>query len=414
VSLDGDRIVGVSANDVAGEVTELGDVVLMPGLIDAHCHLEWALMDGMLGPQAFARWLSKFLPIRDRMRPEDPLISARFAALTALRAGTTTLADSGPTGAGLAALIESGQRGVVHLEAFGNLSGPAAHDAAMQMAQRVGQLSEGATDRVTVGWSPHAPYSVNPGYWTALIAHADLSNRPVATHLAESAAELTAIARGRGPLEDLFRSYGWGTVGRWDGEGSVIARIAANGGLVAGIVAAHCVHVDAADAERMARAGVAVAHCPASNRHLHCGRAPVPTLRRAGVTVAFGTDSPASAGPYDLRAEARVARRVHASAGEPLSARTLVEMMTTAGATALGLDRQIGSLTPGKLADLIAIAPGPGGWTSTDPYERALQASALPRLVMVDGRVLLDETGPRLVPSERIETAARDAAAALC
>ncbi len=416
VTVHGGQISAVTAVSQAGghPLLDLGEAVLLPGLVDTHCHLEWSLMEGLIPKQSFARWLGAFLPIRDRMRPEDPLIAARWAALQALTAGTTTLADSGPAGVGVRSLVESGQRGIVHLEAFGNQRGDAARANADQVAGRIDDLAARTNGRVHVGVSPHAPYSVGPEVWRALLTHPELAKRRVATHLAESHAEFRAISAGQGALAALFRRMGWGDAARWDGEGGVVARVEANAGLTGGMVAAHCVHVNQADAERLAERRVSVAHCPTSNRQLHCGRAPVAVLRRAGVTVTLGTDSPASAGPYDLRAEARTCRRVHASAREPLAAKTLVEMMTVDGASALGLADMVGVLRPGMRADIVAFSPGPEGWRSTDPYERVLDPGARATLVMVDGNTLLDANGPVLVSTDHIRRAAREAAARLC
>ena len=238
VTVHGGQISSVTAVSDArtDPLIDLGEAVLLPGLVDTHCHLEWSLMDGLIPDQSFARWLGAFLPIRDRMDPEDPLIAARWAALQALTAGTTTLADSGPTGVGVRALVESGQRGIVHLEAFGNQRGDAAQQHAHQIAGRVGDLAAGANARVRVGVSPHAPYSVGPEVWRALVAHPELAKLPVATHLAESYAEFRAISAGEGALAALFRRMGWGGPARWDGEGDVIGRVDANAGLTGGMV----------------------------------------------------------------------------------------------------------------------------------------------------------------------------------
>src|SRR5438067_11208053 len=119
------------------------------------------------------------------------------------------------------------------------------------------------------------------------------------------------------------------------------------------MVVAHCVQLEPGDAERLASSGVGVAHCPQSNAALGCGRAPLEQLAAAGVPVGLGTDSPASAGPYDVRAEARACALVHGAARAPsCDAAALVRLATLGGAAALGLERAVGSLEPGKRADL--------------------------------------------------------------
>ena len=150
------------------------------------------------------------------MLPGDHAAAARLGALRALEAGTTTLADSGPTGAGAAALAESGLRGLIHLEAFGRDSGAQAVAAAARMAEAVAALDAAVGPRGRAGVSPHAPYTVGPELWAALRAHPGLAGRPWATHLAESADEESVIATGDGPLGALFAGAGL-EPGRWEG-----------------------------------------------------------------------------------------------------------------------------------------------------------------------------------------------------
>src|SRR5690606_3345054 len=112
VAVAEDRIAAVGpaaalrARHPAAEAVDLGRAILLPGLVDAHCHLEWGLLDGALAPAGFSAWLGRLLPLRARMSPADHRAAARLGALRALRAGVTTLADSGPTGAGAAAMAE--------------------------------------------------------------------------------------------------------------------------------------------------------------------------------------------------------------------------------------------------------------------------------------------------------------------
>jgi 5-methylthioadenosine/S-adenosylhomocysteine deaminase len=393
---------------------DLGEAILLPGLVDAHCHLEWSITGAVLPPGRFATWLGGFLPMRARMGREDHRAAALLGALRALEAGTTTLADSGPTGAGAAALRRAGLRGLVHLEAFGRQEGREAADAARAHAERVAALDDDAGPLVRVGVSPHAPYTVGPGLWRALAEHPDLGGRPFATHLAESPEETRLLERGDGPLADVFRAAGM-TPARWPGDGpSVVGRLASAGALAPGLIAAHCVQVRPEDAEALAGGGVGVAHCPQSNAWLRCGRAPLGVLRAAGVRLGLGTDSPASAGPYDLRGEARGCALVHGAAGEPApGAAELLALATLGGASALGLDRLVGSLEPGKRCDLVAVEPA-AGTEPGDPSAAALEPGARVRVVVVEGRVVLDDGGPVDLDRTAVTTAATEARARLC
>ncbi len=403
----------VIAAHPGAEVTDLGHDLLLPGLVDAHCHLEWSLLEGLLPSADFATWLGRLLPMRLRMTPADHVAGALLGAMRSLRAGTTTLSDSGPTGAGAGALAASGQRGVVHLEAFGRDEGRAATEAAAALSARLAELDDVGGARVRAGVSPHAPYTVGPGLWRALRARADLADRGWATHLAESPHELPAIRGGDGPLADLFAAAGL-VPGRWDGAGDddgVLTLLDAGGALTPGLLAAHCVELTGDDPSLLAARGVAVAHCPRSNAHLRCGRAPLEDLHAAGVVVGLGSDSPASGGDYDLRAEARACRVAHAGVHDVDDA-DLLDMITRGGAAALGMDGEVGSLVPGAHADLLVLAPaGPAG---DDPVAVALDAATTVRSVVVAGDVVVHEGHPTRLDHDEILARARDARARLC
>ena len=376
---------------------DLGDVVLLPGFVDAHCHLEWSLVRGLGRQGAFADWLASILALGPRMGIDDHRAAAAVGALNCMRHGTTTVADSGPTGAAAAALRDTGLRGIVHLEAFGRHTGATARTAASEIAERVRAL-DGGGDRVRIGVSPHAPYTVGPAFWDALLEHGDLADRSWATHLAESRDETMLLSTGDGPLAALFAARGTAP-GVWPGEGSPVSRLARAGVLRPGLIAAHCVQLDPDDPERLAVAGIGVAHCPVSNATLGCGHAPIARLRSAGVALGLGTDSPASAGAYDVRADGRVAGDVAS-----LAPAEIVELATLGGAKVLGMADHIGSIEVGKAADLIAISGRPD---ASDPYVTAVDGAARVAWVMVDGTVLVD--GGRPVALDDVAVVARGA-----
>lgn len=392
-------------------VRDLGSCILCPGLVDAHCHLEWSLLDGLLPPAEFSRWLGRLLPLRPRLTPDDHRTAARFGALRALEAGTTTVSDSGPTGAGAQALAESGLRGLVHLEAFGREAGDAADAAADVLLARAAELDAQIGPRGRVGISPHAPYTVGPDYWRALLARAGDRERPWATHLAESAAEERVIASGDGPLGDLFAAGGL-EPGRWPGpaQAGPVARAELAGVLRPGLVAAHCVRLGPGDPRRLAGAGVAVAHCPRSNLHLRCGRAPLEELRDAGVAVGLGTDSPASGGDYDLRAEARACRRAHAEV-HPLDDGALLRLITADAARAVGMEATVGSLAPGLRADLLAVAPA---GDRTAPEGLLMDPRSTVEMVVIDGDVAVERGVATGLDGERLRARAAEVRQRLC
>ena len=403
----GDRIVNVGPAAVLAArfrdapTEELEDAILVPGFVDAHCHLEWSLLDGVLPPAGFGEWMGRLLPLRARMTPDDHRLAARHGALRALRAGTTTLADSGPTGAGAGAMSELGLRGRVHLEAVGTPGGDEARRRAEAVAERVAALDSEAGPGVRAGVSPHAPYSVGPDLWRALLAEPGLAGRPWATHLAESGDEERAVADGTGPLAEALAAIGF-SPGRWEGPPgeTTVGRVARGGGLRPGLVAAHCARLGGDDPAALRAAGVSVAHCPRSNAHLRTGPAPLAALRDAGLAIGLGTDSPASGGDYDVRAEAR------ACAGDDLSAAERLFLATLGGAEALGLAGEVGALAPGLRADLVALRPaGPVG----EPHRAALDPATRVRVVVGAGEVLVSRGRPLAAGAEAVDTRAAEA-----
>lgn len=391
-------------------VEALGEMLLAPGFVDVHCHTEWSLSGGLAEGPGFGRWLGAFLLAMVRSGWSGHRAAADLAVLSAVRAGTTTLCDAGPTGAGVPAATTAGLRAIVCLEAFGD--DPA---QATEAATRIAGLAASAGPLVRVGLSPHAPYSAGPALWDALAVHPGLAGLVWSTHLAESADEDRALATGDGPLADALAELG-ATVRRWPGAqgASPVARLAAAGALRDGLVAAHCVRIDADDVATLADAGVRVAHCPISNSRLGCGRMPLEALLAAGVAVGLGTDSPGSAGAYDVRAEARACEVLHGGAEAPPSATRLVQLATLGGARALGLEAETGSLEPGKSADLVAVRPASGAGLGGDPHEALLRADSEVRHSWIAGRPLLRDGVPCTLDPERIGAEATEARRILC
>jgi cytosine/adenosine deaminase-related metal-dependent hydrolase len=313
------HIVAVGPAD-GGEDARHRDAVILPGLVNAHTHLEYAAMGGFGDGLPFTPWIADHIRRKDTQADADLLAQARAGAAACLAGGVTTVADCCYAGTVAHAAGEAGLRAIVYLEGFSVWEGLEARLEAALDALPVSEL-------VSAGVSPHAPFTVTHADYALLVALARRRGLPVATHLLESTREtdhLDAFADVLGP----------------------------------DTVAVHAVLVNAADIALLAELDVPVAHCPRSNALLGCGIAPLTDLLDAGVRVGLGTDSPSSAIDFDMWAEMRAAimlQRARTGRADALSAQTALELATTRAAAAIGLGDSTGSLTPGKAADLIVL-----------------------------------------------------------
>jgi 5-methylthioadenosine/S-adenosylhomocysteine deaminase len=362
---------------------DLGSAVLLPGLINTHTHLELTGVEDAAPDAGFPEWIRRIRAIKQARTPEEYLAAARRGIADCWAAGVTTIAETGDSGAVFAALVEMGASGIVYQEVFG--PHPAQRDESMAgLRDRVGSMRARSTGRVRVGVSPHAPYTVSGPLYRAVARWAREEGLPIAVHLAESRAETELVAAGGGAFAAAWRSRGIplpGEVGEADFR-SPVAYLDSLGVLGPETLCIHTVQVDAPDIECLAARGVAVAHCPLSNRRHGHGDAPLAALHRAGVRIGAGTDSVASVGRLDLLAEARAARGLGR-----LSAAQALGLVTSGAARALGLEAETGTLTPGKWADLVAFdVGGPGG---DGPEAAVLDASPGDTvLTMSGGRVV--------------------------
>ena len=318
---------------------------LVPGLVNTHTHLELTHLAGQDTEREFAGWIRTLRALKDATTPEEFSRSAERGVRDAWAAGVTCVADTGSTGAPLEALARLGGRGIYYQEVFG--PDPTKCDASMaELKQAVTRLSRLASSRLSLGISPHAPYTVSEPLYQAVAELARREGWPVAMHLAESHAESEFVREGRGPFADALRARGIAITAHHRSPVQYLVRL----GVLqraTGWLCIHCVQVDERDVDTLRQAGVGLAHCPRSNRAHGHGGAPLAAFRRAGLRVGLGTDSVVSVGDSSLVAEA-------AAAG--LEGADALRMLTLEGARALGLENQIGSLEVGKQGDL-AVFP---------------------------------------------------------
>jgi 5-methylthioadenosine/S-adenosylhomocysteine deaminase len=388
VAVDGDRIVGVGPQDAmrsqfpSASTRDFGEAAIMPGLVNCHTHLELTVMRGYLEREEndFFAWLKKLTIARlERMTADDLYISAACGAVEAARAGITCVADASDSAeTSMRALCDVGLRGIVYQESFGP-DARLAQENFEKLKEKVQRLSELANERVQVGVSPHAPYSVC-GTQLELIAEYALKEKlPVMMHAAESEAELQFMLEGAGPFADGLSRRGIEWVAQ---KLSPIKYLASHGILDTRPLLAHCIRVDEEDIDILKQADARVAHCPKSNAKLGHGRAPLAAFLNRGLKVGLGSDSVASNNNCDLIEEARFAALSSRAAGEVINnrmidARDVLRAATLGGAEALGLEGQVGSIEVGKQADLAVVAlDGPHQQPVYDPVAAIIFASS--------------------------------------
>jgi cytosine/adenosine deaminase-related metal-dependent hydrolase len=329
------------------EQRDLPGCVLMPGLVNAHTHLELTGLAGTVEEDDFAAWIARIITVKAARREEAFYDAAVQGIRECWRQGVTTICDTGSTGQVIAALDALGGSGIVHHEVFGMHPDDCA-PAIRAFSRDLDRLARHATGRVALGLSPHAPYTVSGALYRASAELARAHGAPMAVHVAEPLDESLLLRDFSGRFAELWRARG--VPAPANRPFTPVEWLEEHGVLGERTLCIHVIHADDADVSRLVRHRCAVAHCPRSNRRHHHADAPVRAFLDAGLRVGLGTDSEVSVAPIDLLAEARAAR---ALAG--WTAAETVRALTLGGAEALGLDRQVGALVTGYTADLVAI-----------------------------------------------------------
>ena len=320
---------------------------ILPGLVNAHTHLELSWMRGQIPPaHSMPKWVERLMALRRTVghEPSEPI---RDAILEARAAGTALVGDITNTLAAYEPLADSGLSAAIFRELLGfNVSDPAA-----VVAQAQGQIDAlTPSGRLRPSIVPHAPYSVSPALLRQ-IAHAARGIARISIHLGESAEEIEFLQTGRGAWQTLLTGLGlWSDA--WVPPGSSpVAYIGQHGLLNERLLAVHCVQLGDSDLAKLAAAGATVVACPRSNRWTGAGLPPIERFYGSRVRVAVGTDSLGSVEDLNVFGELALMREL--APGIP--ARALLESATKHGADALGFGDELGTIAPGKRAELIAV-----------------------------------------------------------
>lgn len=348
-----------------GSDVDLGRVALLPGLVNAHTHLELSYLRDQVPPaEAFVPWVRAIMAAR-RQRPDpqaDEIIDGVRAGIDeAVRCGTALVGDISNSLVTYAPLTESVLGGVVFYELI-RFNAPDPTDFVEQACRRIDALPPG--DRVRSSLAAHAPYSVAPLVFRA-IRHA-LDGRPFlacSVHLCEGREETEFIETGGGEWRRFLEM-----VGSWDPTWippgvSPVRFLDEAGFLDARMLAVHGVQMTDEDLARLAAHGSTLVTCPRSNAHTGAGDPPVARFYASGVPIGVGTDSLASTVDLNVFSELAALRRL----APDVPAARLLESATIVGAKALGFDADYGTLEPGKRDRILAVRI-PDGVTDVEEY----------------------------------------------
>jgi 5-methylthioadenosine/S-adenosylhomocysteine deaminase len=384
VAIEGRDIVAVgtpeavAAGFTAKETIDATGRVVMPGLINTHTHAPMVLYRGLADDLALMEWLQKYIfPAEAKtVSPEMARVGTRLAALEMIQSGTTAYADMYYFEEEIAAATrEAGIRGVLG-QTIIQFPVPDAKTPADGIARAAAFIKAWKHDDLIVpAIAPHSMYTLDEATLKQVRSVADREGAPVIIHLSETADEHKVAAEKYKTTPTQFLE----SIGFW-GERTL---------------AAHAVHVTPEDVAILARRKIGVSHNPESNMKLASGTAPVLGMQRAGVTVGLGTDGAASNNDLDMFEAMRQAAFLHKlTSGDPraLPADLAIRMATIDGARALGMADRLGSLEPGKRADLIVVSMRSARQTPLyDPLSHLVYATRGDdvRDVVVNGRIVM-------------------------
>lgn len=380
VLVEGDRVAAVGPRaslEVDGVRVRSWPGVLMPGLVNAHAHLEYGprFADLATSGLPFSQWIAQLMGRRQGLTDQDWQVEARGSAHQLLKTGTTAVADIVTVGPAVGVVRSLGLQGV----SYGELAGVDAKGWPQALQRLEGILGAGAE-----GISPHTLYSLSNGVFREMVAAARSRGLRLHPHLAETSDEAEWVLSGTGVFAGMVERFEFDFELAGVGAGvTPVQHCDELGGLGPDVHVAHGVHVDAADRALLRTRQTVVALCTRSNANLQAGEAPVADYLAEGNPVALGTDSLASSPDLDLLAEARATRDLARRQGMEHPEEALVQALTVGGAQALGLD--LGTIREGARADL-AVFDVP---TEGDPWANLVEHGA--------GRCLATVLGGRLV-----------------
>ena len=330
------------------KIIDLGNAVILPGLINMHTHLDLTNLQGRIKPTTnFTHWVFQIVGARIRWKEEDYISSIEKGIELCVESGTTTVADIANTEYSFSVLKKSPLRKVVYKEVI-DLNPDHAKDVLKKTQTELSTIT--TDDLISIGLSPHAPYSVSKELYQAIAQFAHETDIPVCTHLAETRDEIEFLTKGAGSFPAFLRQLR-AMPDNWQPPGlTPIHYLNETGILKNHPLLIHCNYVTDEEISTIKSSSASVAFCPRSHHFFGHTNHPVQKLLDAGINVGLGTDSLASNHSLSILDEMKFL-----SLNNSIPPNILLTMATINGAKTLGLESKVGQIKEGFEADLCGV-----------------------------------------------------------
>jgi cytosine/adenosine deaminase-related metal-dependent hydrolase len=370
-------------------VQEFPGCVIMPGFVNAHSHLElthfpsWKIRKGIdYSPRTYVDWVIQVIKINRGLTHSEKELSLHEGIRISLESGTTAIGDIVCDVTSLPVYGKSVLSGRVYLEAIGQ--DPMRCNSLLEKLKS--ELLRLTGSPMLPGLSPHAPHTLSEEFFKEVAGFAAGHSIPMSIHVAESREEMDFLFDSTGKIADLlYPQVGWQDYIPAPRKATPVEYLDSLGILDHSPTAVHCVHVTAADVEILKRRGVRVVLCPRSNDKLDVGKAPAYLFKKAGITLALGTDSLASNDSLSMQDEMTFVAQNFEGVFTPGE---ILRMATLGGAEAIHMDHETGSLEEGKMADFLVMN-----------LEKAASEKDLPSAILEEGKLQEVATRGEFLPS---------------
>jgi cytosine/adenosine deaminase-related metal-dependent hydrolase len=389
VVFDGDRIGALrtrcSGPVATGEnVIDLGRAAILPGLVNAHTHLELTAAKPLVKNQRrFTDWIRHVVQTTSDWTPEDFSSSLREGVRQSAQAGTTTLGDIGRSANDVTAYAESGMRARLFIEVI-DFNPKTADQTFESLKERAREIPSG--ERLCIGIGPHTPYTVSGKLLRKCAGLAHEHGWPLCIHVAETKAEMEFLRFGTGEIRDFRHDFGVPRGWR-PPRVSPVRYLQRLGCLDRPATLIHCNYVMEEDFEIIERSKSTVVFCPRSHKYFRHREHPFRNMLERGISVALGTDSAISSPTLSVLDEMKFVRRQYADVA-PVD---ILRMATVNGLQALGFEADAASLEPGCRADLVGVTLPEKELEAHGPLEALFARGSRVAFSMVGGRVVFDK-----------------------